>query len=126
MAKTTKYIPVWNIVHKGVTYAPAGKGEAQRTLPGDFPEAELERLLKMGAVKKMVFDDSEDDQGQDQDLDEDTEVSLDQDLDQLTYNQLKKLAKDKGVSAPAGTTKAELVQMLTQALESERPDEPEE
>ncbi len=67
MAKITKYIPVWNIVHKGTTYKPAGKGEPHKTLPAGFPEPELKRLLSIGAVKEPSLE-VEDGEAADQEI----------------------------------------------------------
>ena len=98
MAMVTKYVPVWKIRFMGRDYGP-GTGNAPTVIEG-LPDDEIARLLNMGAIRKLEYEDGS---GGLYDSFE---------YESMPYNDLRKLAAERGLTVLGNPTKPELIVLL--------------
>lgn len=103
--KVTKYIPVWNVSFKGKVYTPSRPGQSPKTIEG-LPDDEIKRLLQMGAIAKIEFSDSSDD--------DDPGLTLD-DVAGMSYNELRSYAATAGINTGPSPSKEDLLRLIGEA-----------
>ena len=115
----TKYIPVWHITINKVRYSPAAPGEAETLIEG-LSKEEAEKLLKKGAIKKLVIKTGK--PAKDNKSEDITSAEQPPDgksIDEMNFSELNFIATELGITVRVGTSTETLRELVRTAQQGQ-------